>query len=148
MKPNTEMRVLSAGVGTGKSAIMQVRKFTSNAQFTTMVSLMCGEEGEWYREKFLEMAARINTMPKTYEQDGKGEDAIAYLHYFYGNADWYIIEKDAEDEQHQAFGYADLGYGGEMGYISIEELIENGVELDLHFEPKTMGEIIKAMETN
>jgi len=56
--------------------------------------------------------------------------------------DWYITEKDMGDEQIQAFGLADLGMGfPELGYISIEELVENGVELDLHWTPKTLAEV-------
>lgn len=50
-----------------------------------------------------------------------------------GGMDWYITEKAMSDEQNKAFGLADLGYGGEIGYISI-------VELDLHFEPKRLKE--------
>ena len=71
------------------------------------------------------------------------DDAIVYLHYFKGNMDWYITEKDMiEEEQNQAFGYADLGLGfGELGYISLIELAENGVELDLHWTPKTLREV-------
>jgi hypothetical protein len=89
-------------------------------------------------------------MPKTGEQDGKGEQATAYLHYFAGGqASWYITEKDAgspDDDpgtgQIQAFGLADLfGDGGELGYISIAEILENGGELDFHFTPKTLAEI-------
>ncbi len=81
-------------------------------------------------------------MPKTYEQDGKGDDAVVYLHYFRGDMDWYITEKDMEAEQHQAFGLADLGMGfPELGYINISELIDNNVELDLYWEPKTLREV-------
>lgn len=29
----------------------------------------------------------------------------------------------------------------EIGYISIAELVKNGAEIDLHFDPKTLGEI-------
>ena len=74
-------------------------------------------------------------MPKTYEQDGNGGDAIVSLHYFKGGMEWYILERDKSDEQEQAFGLADLGDGGELGYISIQELIENGAEIDLYFTP-------------
>jgi hypothetical protein len=88
-------------------------------------------------------------MPKTYDQDGKGNDAIVYLHYFAGGeANWWITEKDAggpDDEpgtgQVQAFGLADLGDGGELGYISIAEILECGGELDLYFRPTTLGEV-------
>lgn len=80
--------------------------------------------------------------PKTYEQDGKGDQAIAYLHYFTSNGDFYITEKDIDDGVTQAFGLASIGDSyPELGYISITELVKNGAEIDLHFEPKTLGEI-------
>lgn len=77
---------------------------------------------------------------KTYEQEGKGDRAIIYLHYFIGNCNWYITEKDSAENQLQAFGLADLGYGPEYGYISIKELLENGAELDLYYKPRTVAE--------
>jgi hypothetical protein len=82
-------------------------------------------------------------MPKTYEQDGKDDQAIVYLHYFAGGrANAYITERDQEPEQHQAFGLADLfGDGGERGYISLVEWLANGAELDFHFTPCTLGEL-------
>ena len=47
-----------------------------------------------------------------------------------------------EDEQLQAFGLADLfGDGGELGYVSIEELKSVGAEMDLYWTPKTLREI-------
>lgn len=49
-----------------------------------------------------------------------------------------------EPEQHQAFGAANLGYGAELGYISIEELKENNVELDLYWTPKPLSQIERA----
>jgi hypothetical protein len=33
------------------------------------------------------------------------------------------------------------GYEPELGYISIEELLENGAELDLHWTPKPFSKI-------
>lgn len=120
-------------------------QFICPNQLKTMVSLCRGEEGQFFINKIIEISGIINGMAKTYEQDGKGDDAIVSLHYFKGNGDWYITEKDVETEdepgQHQAFGIAGIGYGAEMGYISIVELLENGVELDLHFKPCTVGEL-------
>jgi hypothetical protein len=60
--------------------------------------------------------------------------------------DWYITERDIgdgdDDTQHQAFGLADLGVGEpELGYISIAELIDNNVELDLHFDPTPISQL-------
>ena len=116
--------------------------FIPYAQFKTMTQLCRGEEGDHFRDKFQEYAERFATMPKTYEQDGMGDNAVAHLHYFTGSADWYITERDMEAEQHQAFGWADLGYGGELGYISLVEICQHpSVDLDLYFAPAALAEI-------
>jgi hypothetical protein len=98
-------------------------------------------EREFFFEKLEELATIFKTMPKTYEQDGKGDKAIAYLHYFVGSHDWYITEKDMEDAQHQAYGLVINKYGAETGYISLIELKRYGAELDLHFTPTCLAEI-------
>ncbi len=124
------------------NAVMPLLKqFIGKPQLSAIGTGIRGEEGQFFKDKLIEVAKIIQAMPKTYGQDGMGDKAIAYLHYFSGGSDWYITEKDMEDEQLQAFGLADLGYGGELGYISIQELIDAGVELDLHWTPKTIGEI-------
>ena len=109
---------------------------------------------EEFQEVIESLEKVITEMPNTHETDGQGDKAIAHLHYFHGNQDWWITEKDMEDEQMQAFGLVDLGYGSELGYINIEELKELGksekfkqsntvgfVELDFHWTPKTIAEI-------
>ena len=124
-------------------AVHVVKNFVSESQLEAMGNGIRGEEGEFFARTFVELARQLTDMPKVYEQDGKGDDAIVYLHYFRGNMDWYITERDFElDEQIQAFGLADLGMGHpELGYISIEELTDAGVELDLHWTPKTLAEV-------
>ena len=120
-----------------------LKQFIGKSQLSAVGMGIRGEEKQYFIDKMLEIANTIQTMPKTYGQDGMGDKAIAYLHYFKGSADWHITEKDMEDEQLQAFGLADLfGDGGELGYISIEELIGSGVELDFNWKPKTIGEIM------
>ncbi len=99
-----------------------------------------GEESEFFCDKLAELAETVNTMPKTGETDGQGGEAIVALHYFYGRFDWYITEKDMEDDQWQAFGYADMG-SPELGFINIEELTHNNVELDLNWKPRTLAEV-------
>lgn len=106
-------------------------------------------EKDYFFGKLAEYAARVQAMPKTYETDGQGDSAVAHLHYFSGSSDFYITERDAghhEDPvqgvQHQAFGLVRLnGCEPELGYIGIGELIHLGVELDLHWQPKTLREI-------
>lgn len=96
----------------------------------------------------------IETMPKTYETDNiKADDKIVYLHYFNSGSDYYIVEKDSvpDEPQQQAYGYAILNgdlINAEWGYISIEELIENGVELDLHFAPTPFGQLKETFGEN
>lgn len=92
----------------------------------------------------------IPKIPVTYETDEiRTQDKIAYLHYFYGNMDWYIFEKDRGDgisdkSQYQAYGMTGTDQFFELGYISIADIIKNGkVELDLYFTPKKWSQIIE-----
>ena len=127
------------------TALKILEGFICKDELYGLRSGMRGEEKQFFFDMIVEIAEIVSTMPKTYEQDGKEDQAVAYLHYFRGNQDWYITEKDMETPeepgQHQAFGLADLGHGGELGYISIVELVKAGVELDLYFKTQTLGEI-------
>lgn len=124
------------------TATADLNPFIGNAQLRVMRQACKGEEGDWFITRMVELAAIVTSMPKTYEQDGMGDNAVVHLHYFSPSADWYITERDMEAEQLQAFGLADLFQdGGELGYISIKELIANGVELDLHFKPRTLTQV-------
>jgi len=126
----------------GRAALRQIADYMPRGQRKAIEAGMAGEEAQFFYDKMVEMARNIEAMPKTYDTDGQGGKALARLHYFRGGADWYITERDREREQVQAFGLADLGGGyPESGYISIVELVQNGVELDLHWEPKTLDEI-------
>ena len=130
------------------AAVKTLAGFVNPAQLCAIASAMRGEEKEFFFDKVVELSSTVTTMPKTYEQDGKGDAAVVSLHYFTGGADWFITERDIDSDgegQIQAFGLADLfGDGGELGYISIPELLSVGAEIDLHFTPKTLGEIRKA----
>ncbi len=117
--------------------------FMGNAQRRAVIAGMRGEESAYFHTTIGDLASRVAAMPKTYEQDGVA-DPIVSLHYFTGNADWYITEKDIDHDgagQVQAYGYADLGFGGEMGYISIGEIVRHGAELDFHFTPRPLSAV-------
>lgn len=126
------------------TAIEIVKPFMSYAQCACMTSLIHGEEGEYFVNKFKEMALLISGMPETYDTREQS-NPVATLHYFYGGSDWYITEKDFEDDVTQAYGWAilngDYQYA-ESGYICISELIALNVELDLHFKPKLLSKCI------
>ena len=133
---------------TNKQLIEDLVGFVGRDQLSFLKSLLRGEEGEWFKAKLEEVGSVIAFMPVTYGQDGKGDEAIVYLHYFTGGCDWWITEKDAgsaDDEpgtgQVQAFGLVDLGCGAELGYISLVEVLACGAEIDLHWTPKTLAEV-------
>lgn len=122
-------------------------------QRRAVVSGLKGEERDYFVETLNRIAKTFADMPHTYQQDGKGDEAVAYLHFFRGGADWYITERDKSGGElasthTQAFGLADLfGDGGELGYINLDELAEAGVELDFHWQPKTLAAIRGAADT-
>lgn len=126
--------------GEALDALRFLQGFMSQAQLATIAAGMRGEERQHFFNKLVEMERLIRTMPKTYEQDGAGDEAIASLHYFLNGFDWYITERDMERKQLQAFGLACMTEE-EMGYINIVELICNGAELDLYFEPRSLRKI-------
>lgn len=85
-------------------------------------------------------------VPDLYEQDGIPTNAqLVHAHYFVGGCDWYITEWDARTGQ--AFGWCDLGMGGEWGYVNLVELegvLANGmfpVERDCYWTPTQFGEL-------
>jgi hypothetical protein len=118
-----------------------IRPYLSSSQLRTLVQQCDGEEGAFFKQKLLEIRHVIETMPRTYGQDGLGEAAIVHLHYFVGGCDWWITELDVTDGVSQAFGLASMGYEPELGYISITELIENGAEMDLYWSDQTLGQV-------
>jgi hypothetical protein len=122
-------------------------KWIPVAQRFALKELIKGEEGDFFVERLKVIKKCIEEMPQTYGQDGV-KDPIAYLKYFGGPVTAYITEKDkGEDgdwtpsvDQIQAYGQVEiLPNYPERGYIGIQELIEAGVELDLHFEPVALS---------
>ena len=84
----------------------------------------------------------IATMPKI----GKG-NYEAKLHYFVSGLDYYITELDDNGE---AYGYCDNNGDPQMsewGYIDLKELAKigdlKGLNIDYHFKPKLVGDLIK-----
>jgi hypothetical protein len=118
--------------------------FISTAQLLAICENAKGEEGQFFRDLLRDLEARIKSMPGPYETEAQGSQASAALHYFNGSSDWYIFERDGDGPQLQNFGFACLNgdvHNAELGYISIQELIQNGVELDLFYKPETLAMI-------
>ena len=74
-----------------------------------------------------------STIPGSRETENV-KDKIIDLHYFSPSMDWYIVEFDKD--LNEFFGYVNTGYGAELGYTSLTEILENrDIQLDLYFEP-------------
>jgi len=118
----------------------------SLAQWKSVQHAMKGEEGAYFVEIVAELQKTFDTMPRVYEQGGKGDEAVAYLHYFIGGSDWWITERDITPGQYQAFGFVCLNgdkENAELGYINLHEVTLVGAELDFHFKPRRLAEIKK-----
>lgn len=123
---------------------MNLNHFIGKSQLSSIREACKGEEGEYFKTMMTELKKTISNMPKTYETEGMGDAAPVTLHYFLGGSDWYIIERDLDGEQLQAFGFACLNgdkQNAEFGYICIQELIRLNVELDLYYKPQTVKDI-------
>ena len=126
----------------------QLKDFMPMSQRTALIEALTTEERDGIAELINNVVNTIETMPKSYETDGMESKVVVYLHYFKGSVDAWITEKDIGDgddtTQYQAFGRICITGNtddAELGYISIQELIENGVELDLYWKPVTLGEL-------
>lgn len=128
--------------------LRKLKGYIGGPQLRCVQSLLRGEEGDFFADKMIELAATVEEMPKLYEQDGKGDDAIVYLHYFRGSADWWILEKSDEAGSTEVYGYADLfkdGFSAELGYIDVADVSSNA-ELDFHWRRQTLGEVKKGQK--
>ena len=141
-------KTLVAGARALQSLIDE--NFIGATQFKIVLESLKGEEAEFFAEKMIELWTRIEAMPETREQ-ADSADPTAFLHYFGGSFDAYILEKDCGDagdepgqSQIQAYGYASF-YGPdslEGGFISLPEILGAGIELDFHFDPKPLSKIL------
>lgn len=134
------------GMMEAAKAMGKINQFIGTGQLKVMGDGCRRREGQYFRDKIVEMAQIIEGMPLSYETDGLGMEAVVQLHYFIGSWNWYITEKDVDKDgkgQIQAFGFVDSGegFGPELGYISIKEIIRCGAELDLHWTPCTLRQI-------
>jgi hypothetical protein len=122
------------------TAARRLHRFINPQELGIIGEACRGTEGEFFRAKLVELAEIVCTMPTTYSTDGQGDQAVAWLHYFTPGGDFYIIERDALEEQLQAFGLGCI-HEQELGYINISELTACGAELDLYWEPKTLVQV-------
>jgi hypothetical protein len=125
------------------------RQWVPPMQLEVWMGNMTGEEGDYFIDKMVELSDIVKRMPLATDQEAESKP---HLRYFTGDMTWHIYAKDfpydgdsdnpndpgnPKGDQRQAFGHADLGYGGEFGYISLVEMFEvaPSLNLDMHFTP-------------
>ena len=119
----------------------ELSHFISPEQMGAIAYATMGVDREDIEERFRSVLETICEMPALYAQEGKGDDAVVFLHYFKGSSDWFVTELDPVTET--AFGYVILNGNtelAELGYIQISELVQANAEIDLYWERKTLGE--------
>ncbi len=128
----------------GLKALTAIKDYVPVEQYAVLQGLI-KRSSEWafYAERMQAIAQIIDQLPPVYAtQNNSDAEKIVGLHYFGGAVDSYLIEKDIEWEEgdyDRSYGYQDVGYGGEQGYISVKEICKHPLmQLDLHFEPMTL----------
>ncbi len=120
-------------------AMRVLKQFIGKQQLRCIRDGIRGEEGEYFIEKVIDLAAQIKSVPKLYAQDGLGNGATVYLHYFRGNQDLWFTELDPKELL--GFGWANMGDDNcaEFGYTNIADIVADGrMELDMHWQQKTL----------
>ena len=85
-------------------------------------------------------------LPALYAQEKLGDQAIAHVKFFTPDSGWTWYATEYDPETRQFFGLVD-GLEVELGYFSLDELesvkgpVGLGIERDLYWTPKTIGEI-------
>ena len=90
-------------------------------------------------------AENLKNLPPLYAQDGKGQDAIAYVKFFTPDSNWTWFATEFSPEDGTFFGLVD-GFEKELGYFTLQELqsakgpMGLPIERDMHFDPKPLKE--------
>ena len=116
-------------------------KIVPRQQFQVML-----ESKEEYPYMIENIKEAYENIPPIYGQDGKGKNAVVWMHYFVGGSDWYITELDKKENI--AFGYVIMNGNlrdSSLGRISINELITiDLVNLDLYWSVQTLNQVFQS----
>ena len=91
----------------------------------------------------------IDIIPKLYETDGiPFEKKTIHQKWDLKKVNFYWLIAELDRKENLAFGYANLNDDicAEWGYISIEELMDNGAELDRTWKPCSFVEAQKIIQ--
>jgi hypothetical protein len=145
LKLNEYLDVDDMDLVTTKKKLNKIKDFFNYSELQVVKSNVSE-----FSDSIINLYKYIKEIPEIYATDGN-QEKLAYLHYFNSGSDFYIVELEKGDIfdddnviQKEAFCYAILNgdmQNAEYGYSRIEE-IKKYCELDLHFTPTKMTEII------
>jgi len=102
------------------------------------VKIMRGNH-EMYDE-LVRINKELGNIP-TKEQGKTADESTVYAHYFYGQTDHFILDRQGFE---RLFNFTILNGDSEMaelGYVGVDELVNNGrVELDFYWKPVTLAQ--------
>ena len=93
----------------------------------------------------------LKALPALYAQDGKGDEAIAYVKLFTPDSSWTWFLTEFDPATRTAFALVQ-GHETELGYVSLEELeavrgkLGLPVERDTSFRPTTLSAIRRKLD--
>ena len=123
-----------------------ILKFMPDSQAQCFLSGLRDADKDYFYSVAKNISELISKAPAIYETDGKGEEIKPVLHYFYGDVDIFVTEIDKESNEH--FGYTNIGYGLEAGYIDLDYIFKSipFINLDFNFKPLKIKDYRKKFE--
>lgn len=121
--------------------ITPVARFMPRAELLALDYALRGPDCATIGPLIAALANTLADMPHTYPHQPQGDAAIVHLHYFHGESHWYVTEMDSDGH---AFGF--LAINGALQnaapyHVDIDELVLRGVELDLYWTKRTLGDL-------
>lgn len=131
-------------IASAVAAVPLVRKFVPPSQMREIIAGTQGDEREKYLGILADFGNRIYRMPASGEKAPplEAEDEIAQLHYRVGRYNWYLTRKGPMNPVENAVVFVTApGVRESIGFISVQEILASGGELDLGFKPQRLSKI-------
>ena len=125
-------------------ALATLSSLTTPRQYDPIAAALRADERSHFADDVVHIHESWHALPRTLASEAHGRAAVVQLHYFRGDADWWVTGRDIDPDNPGrvwAFGLADFGSGPEPLGFSIREIIDCGAELDLYWQPKTVAEV-------
>ena len=126
-----------------EEAARKLAPYLSRSQIAAMRAGVGGAEGSYFQQLFLALVDQVEALPPLYHYETLGDVAMTGLHYFRGGSDVYVSESEGPHGVSYGFSCMNGDYQmAELGYVFIHELAAAGFELDLHYAPEPLADVV------